>query len=587
MSGQLFDFVIRRGLLVDGTGGEPFTADLAIRGGHIAAIGDIRGSGRDEFDATGLLVTPGFVDIHTHYDAQVTWSDRLTPSSIHGVTTAIMGNCGVGFAPCRPQDRETLIRLMEGIEDIPEVVLAEGLPWTWSTFPEYLDFLGARHYDIDFGGFMPHAALRVFVMGQRACNCEFATAADIVQMARILRAAIEAGAFGLATSRTVFHRSSDGMPIPTLRAKYDELAALARVLNDAGRGVVQCAMDLEDADHLFEQIVATIQGLEVPLYFSLAQFANAPDHWRELMRRTSIANAQGMNVKAQVFPRGVGFILGYEMTLNPFVLTPTYQSVAALPFSERISALRNMSIRGKILTEQSAFDAKRPLAVMVRDFERMFVLGDPVDYEPAPEDSIASRARRAGVRPEELAYDLMLEGHGRNLLYLIVTNYAKMSLDDAMLMMRHEYALIGLGDAGAHCGTICDGAYPTFMLSHWGRDRQRGEKLPLPWLIKSMTHDTAIAAGLNDRGVLATGYRADINVIDFAGLRLHAPTVESDLPKGGRRLMQRADGYRMTMVNGVAIQRDGNATGSLPGRLVRCTMRRSTIELPPMRTAPI
>jgi N-acyl-D-aspartate/D-glutamate deacylase len=579
MSDRPFDFVIRGGELIDGSGGEPFVGDVAVRAGNIAAVGNVLGFGHEEFDASGSMVTPGFVDIHTHYDGQVTWSDRLTPSSMHGVTTAIMGNCGVGFAPCRPRDRDTLIRLMEGIEDIPEVVLADGLPWTWSTFPEYLDFLGSRHYDIDFGGYMPHAALRVFVMGQRACDCEAATAADIARMREVLRKAIEAGAFGLATSRTVFHRSSNGMPIPTLRAKYDELAALARVLNDAGRGVVQCAIDLEDADHLFEQIIATVQGSEVPLYFSLAQQSNAPDHWRELLRRTSEANAQGLNIKAQVFPRGVGFILGHEMTLNPFVLTPTYQSLSALTFEQRMSALRDRNIRDKVLMEQSFFDARKPLALLVRDFERMFVLGNPVDYEPVPEDSIASRGRRANIRPEALAYDLMLESGGRNLLYLIVTNYANMSLDDAMLMMRHDHTLIGLGDAGAHCGTICDGAYPTFMLSHWGRDRRRGEKLPLPWLVKAMSRDTAAAVGLNDRGILAAGYRADINVIDFGRLRLHAPTVEKDLPKGGRRLMQRADGYRMTMVNGVAIQRDGIPTGALPGRLVRCSTQKGRMSL--------
>jgi N-acyl-D-aspartate/D-glutamate deacylase len=566
-----FDLVIRGGLVVDGTGAEPFEADIAVTGGRIVAVGKVPGGASEEIAATSHVVTPGFVDIHTHYDGQVTWENRLVPSSFHGVTTVVMGNCGVGFAPCRPDQHEMLIRLMEGIEDIPHPVLAEGIPWTWESYPEYLDFLAARRYDMDICGYVPHAPVRVYVMGQRGADREPATDVDLQQMSRIVRDAMHAGAMGFSTSRTFFHRSSDGQSTPSFEAAEDELMALALALKQAGKGVMQLITDFEVPEQTFALLRRLVERSGRPLSVSLLEGTYGPMtlRWRDVLNWAVKATADGLPIKAQVLSRAIGVLLGHELTLNPFYTCESYIKLAQLPFDERIRELKRPETRARILAESADPNPTIVLGRLAREFDHMFLLGDPPDYEQPLEQSIAARAHRLGVTPEELVYDLMLERNGRNNLYVTLCNYEYGSLDSSLEMMRHAGAVLGLGDGGAHCGTICDGSYPTFMLTHWVRDRRRGERLPLPAVVKWLSHDTARAVGLQDRGILAPGYKADLNVFDLGHLLLHAPEVAYDLPSGGRRLVQRAEGYAATLVSGTVVHRSGIPTGALPGRLVR------------------
>jgi N-acyl-D-aspartate/D-glutamate deacylase len=566
-----FDLIVRGGLVVDGTGAEPFEADVAIAGGRIASIGRIAGSGADEIAAKGRIVTPGFVDIHTHYDGQVTWENRLVPSSAHGVTTVVMGNCGVGFAPCRPDQHEMLIRLMEGVEDIPHPVLVDGLPWTWESYPEYLDFLSTRRYDTDICGYVPHAPVRVYVMGQRGADREPATDADLEQMARIVGDAVRAGAMGFSTSRTFFHRSSDGSSTPSFEASERELAALALALKASGKGAMQLISDFDNPGATFAMLRRLVECSGRPLSVSLLEGTYGPMtlEWRDVLDWAAEATASGLPIKAQVLSRAIGVMLGHELTLNTFYTCESYVKLAALPFDEKIRALRRPETRARILAESADPDPAIVLGRLAREFDHMFLLGDPPDYEQPFDHSIAARATRQHVSPEELVYDLMLEREGRNNLYVTLCNYEYGSLDSSLEMMRHPGAVLGLGDGGAHCGTICDGSYPTFMLTHWVRDRTRGERLPLATVVKWLCRDTAQAVGLADRGILAPGFKADLNVIDVDHLRLHAPEVAHDLPSGGRRLVQRADGYAATIVSGTLVQRNGTPTGALPGRLVR------------------
>lgn len=568
---QAVDLAIRNGTVIDGSGAEPFVADVAIAGGRIVEVGRVSTRGREEIDASGLAVTPGFVDIHTHYDGQVTWEHRLIPSSSHGVTTVVMGNCGVGFAPCRPQEHDLLIRLMEGVEDIPHPVMAEGVPWRWETYPEYLDFLAGREFDMDVCAQVPHAALRVYVMGQRGADRETATPSEIARMAELLSEAMAAGAMGVSTSRTFFHRSSDGQSIPTLDAAEEELAALARALRACGRGVIQLITDFEEPEAAFRCMRHLVETSDRPLSFSLLEGVLGPlsPRWPEILDWIAEANAEGLPIKGQVLGRAIGMLFGHELTLNPFYSTETYRSLAHLPFDARIAELRKPDVRARILAEPIDPNPTSVLGKLVRNFDRMFLLGDPPDYEPLPETSLRAEARRRGVTPEALAYDLMLERDGHNLLYDTNANYAHGSLDSCLTMMQHPGTVLGLGDGGAHCGTICDASSTTFMLTHWARDRTRGPKLPLPWIVKALCRETAQAVGLLDRGLLATGYKADVNVIDLDRLRLHPPEIAHDLPGGGRRLVQRAEGYVATIVSGEVVDRDGAPTGALPGRLVR------------------
>lgn len=564
-----YDLVIRAGTIADGRGGAPFDADIAIDRGHIAAVGKIAAQGREEFDAKGLLVTPGFVDIHTHYDGQVTWENRLIPSSAHGVTTAVMGNCGVGFAPCRPDQHELLIRLMEGVEDIPHPVLVEGLKWNWESFPDYLAVLAGRHYDMDIANYMPHAALRVFVMGKRGVDREPATPADCAQMAALLRDAIKAGAIGFATSRLIFHRSSDGQPIPTYTAGEDELTALAMALKECGQGVMQVVSDFDDPLKNFKLLRRLAEKSGRPLSFSLGTPNDGAGFWRELLAEVRSANEAGLKIKAQIMDRAIGIMLGHELTLTPFTASPSYRALAGRPFAEKLAALRTPDVRARILSElPQPGGPPTSLAAMALNFDYTFELGDPPNYEPDPGMSIAARAARLGRNPADLCYDLLLERNGTNQLYIAFANFQNGSLEAVGEMMRHPDTVLGLADGGAHCGTICDGSYSTFLLSHWTRDRKQG-RLSIGEAVKALTSETAATVGLFDRGVIAPGYKADLNIIDHGALRLRPPELVANLPAGGRRLLQRAEGYRATIVSGEITYRDGVATTALPGRLVK------------------
>ena len=562
------DTIIRNGLIYDGTGDAPFQADIAIDGGVITKVGKIDGKGLNEIDADGNIVAPGFVDIHTHYDGQAAWGDTLDPSSIHGVTTAVMGNCGVGFAPVHEADHDRLIRLMEGVEDIPFPVLAEGLPWQWESFADYLDFLSPRRFDIDLAAQVPHAAMRVYVMGERGVNREDATDEDIAKMAEIAHDAVLAGALGFTTSRTLNHRSADGSPTPTLTASEKELQGIAMGLRKANRGTLQFVSDFDDMHEEMAMLRRLVETSGRPLSVSIAQADSKPTLWRHLTDWLEQGEADGLPMRGQVGPRPVGVLLGLELTLNPLSGHPSFAKIADLPLAEKVATLRDPDFRAQLLSEEAG--SKNPFVrALLASFGKIFVLGDPPDYEPTEDKTVAAIAAHRGVSEVEVALDLMLQDDGRGVLYFPFLNFADGHLDSTRVMLESPATLPGLSDGGAHVGMICDGSFPTSLLTHWGRDRTRGPGLPLELLIKKQSHDTAQWVGLHDRGVLKPGYRADINVIDFEALRLHLPEINYDLPAGGRRLMQRADGYRVTMVAGEVTYRDGTPTGAKPGRLVR------------------
>ncbi len=567
-----YDLVIRGGELADGSGGPLRQADVAVLGGRIVAVGQVGGQGTDEIDARGKLVTPGFVDIHTHYDGQASWDTRLQPSSWHGVTTAVMGNCGVGFAPVHARHRQRLVELMEGVEDIPGTALHEGLSWQWESFGDYLDALAPQPRDIDVAAQLPHGALRVYVMGERGARLEAATADDCAQMRRLAAEAMHAGAIGFTSSRSVNHRSVKGEPTPSLRAAEDELQAIAAGLKDAGRGVLQFISDfvhpsLEDEFAMLRRLV--VQSGR-PLSYSLAQRHNAPDLWRQLLALTSEANAQGQQITAQVAPRPIGVLLGLQGSRNPFSGCASHRDIAHLGLDQRLALMRQPALRARMLAELQQRDSRvrDPLVPRFTEFHRMYAFGDPPDYEPPPEMAITAIAQRRGQTAAECAYDMLLEDNGRAFLFAPFANYAAGHLDACHDMLDHPHTVPGLGDGGAHVSVISDGSFPTYLLSHWGRDRAHG-RFDLGWLVKRQTADTARTVGLLDRGRVAPGYKADLNVIDMARLRVLAPVMADDLPAGGRRLLQQAAGYDATIVSGVPIYRHGEATGALPGRLVR------------------
>lgn len=563
-----FDLIIRGGQVFDGKGSESFEADIAICDGTIVQVGSIAGYGREEIDARGRIVTPGFVDIHTHYDGQATWSSQLSPSSWHGVTTAVMGNCGVGFAPCHADDHDELIGLMEGVEDIPAPVLAEGLSWNWETFPEYLNAVEQIPHDIEIAAQLPHAALRVYVMGKRGANRQPATPADIARMAEIARDAIAAGALGFSTSRTLNHRSSDGRKTPTLTAHRDELVGIARGVGAAGAGVLQVISDLEDIKEEFETFRRMMAESGRPLSISLVQTELQPQVWRDVLREIERANADGHNMRAQVCGRPVGMLFGLQLTHNPFSAHATWRQIADLPLNEKLARLREPSFRSQLLSEQPQGRGPFPKVYYVT-FDKMFVLGEPPNYEPSAEHSIGAQASRLGRNPAEVVLEHLESGGGSGLIYYPLANYAEGSLEPSRAMMLHPNAVMGLSDGGAHVGTICDASFPTSMLAYWTRDRTRGPQIPLPLAIKAYSSESARAVGLLDRGVIAPGYRADLNIIDYDRLTLHPPDLRFDLPAGGRRLVQSASGYDVTIVGGEITYRGGQATGKLPGRLVR------------------
>jgi N-acyl-D-aspartate/D-glutamate deacylase len=574
------DLIIRGGTVVDGTGAPPVRADVAIADGRIVEVGDVAGPpGARTIDADGALVTPGFVDIHTHFDGQATWDPVLAPSSLHGVTTIAMGNCGVGFAPAHADQHDFLIGLLEGVEDIPGTALAEGLTWEWESFPQYLDALERTPHTVDVGVHVPHAALRAYAMGERgADHTASAAPGEIDAMATMVDEAMAAGALGFATSRTEVHRTRDGANIGTLRAGAAELLALADVLRRHERGVVQLISDcyqttddeFADAEMDLIEEIARVSGR--PVSFTVQQAYHAPDRFRHLFARVADANERSLALRTQVAARPIGVLLGLEVTANPFLACASYGEISALPLAERVVAMRDDERRRRIVTEHDALVRQLPEGLFRQisgAFDVMFRLSDPVDYELDPATSVAAEARSAGTAPAERAYDLLLEDGGRQLLYLPLFNFARHSFDDLAEMLRFRWSLLGLSDAGAHCGAICDASFTTTSIALWGRDRRGGDRFPVEWLVHANTQRNARHVGWHDRGVLAPGYLGDVNVIDLDALACHPPEVVHDLPAGGRRLVQRAAGYRATVKRGAITFVDGRHTGELPGRLLR------------------
>jgi N-acyl-D-aspartate/D-glutamate deacylase len=559
------DLVVRGGHLADGLGGEPVEADVAVDGGTIVALGTVRERGSEEIDARGLLVTPGFVDIHTHYDGQATWDSHIAPSSWHGVTTAVMGNCGVGFAPVLPDAHDRLIELMEGVEDIPGAVLHEGIDWSWESFAGYLDAVEARPHDIDLCAQLPHGALRLYVMGERAARLEEATEEDAAAMRTLATEAMRAGAVGFTTSRTLNHRTATGDPTPSLRASAGELEAIALGVAEAGHGVVELISDFyPDPEAEFAMIRHLVELTGCPLSVSLAQSHQRPEAWRDLLAQIGQAASEGLPIRAQVAPRPIGLMFGLQASFHPFSGYPAYREIAGQPLEAQVFALRDPEFRTRLLAEARPARSGRPMS----DWSRMYPLGEVPDYEPPPEQSVQRLAEARGVSAEELALDLLSANGGRDFLFVPFSNYADGDLEACREMLAHPDTVFGLGDGGAHVGIIADASFPTFALSHWARDRSHG-RMPLGWVVEQLTSRTADTVGLHDRGVVAEGKKADLNVIDFDALRCEAPVMAYDLPAGGKRLLQRARGYRATVVAGEITYRDGEPTGSLPGRLVR------------------
>jgi N-acyl-D-aspartate/D-glutamate deacylase len=579
----MYDLKIVGGTIVDGSGQDRYSGDVGIKDGKIVDVGKCDGSAAETMDADGAIVAPGFVDIHTHYDGQISWDEELAPSSIHGVTTCAMGSCGVGFAPVRPTDHAKLVELMEGVEDIPGTALSEGISWGWESFPDYMDVLDRMPHAIDFLAHVPHDALRVYVMRQRAAHDEVATSEDIAEMRQLLRAALEAGAIGFSTGRSDNHRSAVGDWTPASEAAGEELAGIAEAFKGLNYGVLQAVSDfniLQGDDHfdtewgVLEQMLSAAGGR--PMSVSTMQRDHSPEQWKWILDRASKATESGFDVRCQVGARGIGVMLGLQATFHPFMGFPSYKAISQLPLGERVKAMRDPELKARMIQEKSepvAGDGSMlpPLAdFFLSNLDmvvmRLFRLGEKPNYEPSPTESFGAAAMSRGEPVLGLIYDAMLEQDGEALLYFPVYNYTGMNLDAVHEMLTHPLALPGLSDGGAHVGTICDASFTTFLMTHWARDREHG-RIPLERVIQMQANDTARFLGLSDRGLLAPGRRADINIIDFDNLELLHPTMLKDLPAGGQRLMQYANGYVATLVNGEAIAKDGRLTG--PGRLVR------------------
>ncbi len=559
-----YDLVVRGGTVYDGSGAAPMTANIAIKDGKIAEIGSIDGKGKEEINASGAIVTPGFVDIHTHYDGLATWTNRMDPSSHHGVTTVVMGNCGVGFAPVKSADHGMLIQLMEGIEDIPGAALHEGLPWAWESFPDYLDYLDQRQFDMDLGTQLPHAALRVYVMGQRGADRDAATPNELMQLRKLTAESIRAGALGFSSSRTLNHRSITGDHTPTVTAAEEELVEIGKGLADVGSGVLEMISDFhKGVDHEFGILMSMADAARAPMSISLAQGYQDPDNWKYVLKKIDEANNNGLEFRAQVAPRAIGILSGLTGSRTIFTDTPTFKEMADLPLAEKVRRLQDPATKEKVLHEFKLLDQTLPR------LERTFVVSPEFDYEPEMHTTVAAMAQAKGMPPESLAYDLMLENEGHTLLYRPINNYYDECLDPCREMILHPHTVMGLGDGGAHVGFICDASFVTYLLTHWARDRTRGEKIPLETLIKAQTWDTARAVKLNDRGLLKVGMKADVNVIDFDNLGLGLPRIVRDLPLGGPRFEQEASGIEATIVSGTTTYLRGEATQALPGRLIR------------------
>ncbi|HEY9216857.1 MAG TPA: amidohydrolase family protein [Phenylobacterium sp.] len=564
----MHDLIIRGGTIVDGTGGAPYAGDIAVDGDRIVAVGKVEGPARREIHATGLLVTPGWVDIHTHYDGQATWDPLLAPSSWHGVTTAIMGNCGVGFAPVRPGAEPFLIELMEGVEDIPGSALAEGIDWKWESFPQYLDALEAKPRAVDVGTHVPHGAIRAYVLGDR-CNTDYEPNTDeIAEMARLVREGVAAGALGFSTSRTLLHKDKHGVHVPGTFAGSDEMLAMGLSMKGLKHGVFEMVSDHlgEDDEWTWVKGFAHETGLPVTL---VATSAGAYEGDR-MYNIAEEARRQGMDIRPQIAGRPTGILHGLSSSFHVFVGHPTYRrELAELSLQDKVAAMRRPEIRAALLSENTELGGLATAFGAQGLLWRVFPLGERPNYEPDREQSVAGLAEAAGVSPEEMMYDLLLRDDGRELFYQPLGGYVSYNFDFFRRNMQHPNVLFGLSDGGAHCGVIADAGMPTFILTHWARDRTKGEQFPLEFLVRKLTSDTANAYGLTDRGQLKRGLLADINIIDFEQLRLFRPEAVNDLPAGGRRLVQRAEGYRFTIKSGQVTFVDGQSTGALPGGLVR------------------
>ncbi|CAM3058876.1 Amidohydrolase 3 domain-containing protein [Sphingomonas antarctica] len=571
----MHDLVIRGGTIVDGSGGAPFTGDIAIDGSTITRIGNVTANGREEIDANGKIVAPGFVDIHTHYDGQATWDQEMAPSSWHGVTTVVMGNCGVGFAPAAPDRHQWLIELMEGVEDIPGTALAEGMKWNWETFPQYLDALDELPRTIDVATHVPHGAVRAYVMGDRGARNEAPTETDIARMSAIVEEGLRAGALGFSTSRTILHKSIDGELVPGTTATKEELIGIGRAMGRAGQGVFEMASDLKREWNEFEWMGELSRETGLPVTFAALQSIAKELPLDEQIATMRAENAKGANIVAQIALRGTGIIMAWQGTVHPFRFKPAWTSIEALPWAEQLSHLQDPSFKARMLSEDNVWpesDVLDLLKIVAGGWFIQFEMDPDFDYEPPAGASIMARAAAAGVAGDEYAYDLLMKDEGKGFIYFPILNYADGNLDFLETLQRADDTVNSLSDGGAHCGTICDGASPTFMLQHWVRDRARG-RVPIEHAIKRQCRDTAVLYGMDDRGLLAPGYLADINVIDMAAIKLGKPWLAFDLPAGGKRLLQKAEGYVATIKSGEVTFRNGKYLGTHPGRLIRGPQR--------------
>ncbi len=567
---EIFDIIIKNGTIYDGTGQGSFVTDIFVKNELVVDIrkSNVNDKCLEEIDANGLIVTPGFVDIHTHYDGQVTWDNYISPSSWHGVTTAIMGNCGVGFAPVHHFDHDRLVTLMEGVEDIPEAVLTEGLEWKWETFGEYLDYISKRSFDIDIGAQVPHGALRLYVMGQRGADREIANDEDIKLMSKLAAEAVSIGALGFTTSRTINHRTSEGDLVPQFTAAENELVGISKAIGKTNKGVMQLVTDLIGGRQEYLILEKMVIESNRPLSITVAQTDANNYEWEDLLGWIEDSANNGLPIKAQVCGRPVGLVLGLSVTLNPFSAHPSFKKISNSPLEEKIKIMQSPNFKKKLLSEKPSTSNGLILSIL-RNYNNIYILDDPPNYEPLIEESLGFQAKKVDIEVDEFLYDYLLMEDGKKLLYYPIGNYMDSSLDAAKKMMESEHSLLGLGDGGAHCATICDASFTTHMLTFWGRDRVRGPKMDLSWIIKSHTRDNALAMGLNDRGLISKGMKADLNVIDFDNLTLHAPEVVNDLPAGGKRLIQNVDGYVATIMSGKVTYRNGMKTGELPGKLIR------------------
>ena len=557
-----YDLIIRNGHVVDGSGGKSGILDVAVKDGLIQAVGEnLPDTASNEIDAAGLIVTPGFVDVHTHYDGQATWDSHLNPSSNLGTTTVVMGNCGVGFAPCKPEDRDVLIQLMEGVEEIPETAMAEGLPWTWESFPEYLDTLDAKPRDIDVAALVPHGPVRVFVMGERAVNRETATDEDISKMQAVIEESVNAGGVGFSTSRTLVHRTSTGSPVPTYKAATHELKQLGMALSGEKGHVFQLISDWEDLDEEFSILRSTSESTGAKGTFTLLHLDNQPDLWRQQLDHIEHAQSEGLDIRGQVLSQPVGMLMGHPASMSPFSPRPTFRSLEDLPWNEKIAKLKTPEIKSQILGE----DIDQPhifVKLFSRRFDKMYPLEEPIEYLPTPDTSVAARAQAEGVEPVEWLYDYFLGNNGNNLIYIPAANFS----DHIPELLTHPNTVSALGDGGAHVGSICDASANIYVITKWVKERKSFE---LEKAIHLLTRQPAELYSLKDRGLIAPGYKADINLIDYEALSLKTPHIVHDLPAGGKRLLQHANGIVSTMVSGTVIYQSGEATGALPGKLVR------------------